>query len=357
MMLRNEYPDLVAEGDRAAAAELAEAVMDPGEFLWSIRKEDRFNEDFKSTPGEVAYHAPCHLRAQAVGFKGRDLIRKIPGTNPTTTMECCGHDGTYAMKTEGSRSPCGSGRRRSRGCRPRPARRCGPPIAPGGHPVRPARRPPPDAPHVGAGPGLPCRWVPHPGRSPRRGGQRAVSRLIERADIVDYQTYEDTREATRAHILEVKAPRRIHLGENLPFLFENRETLIYQVQEIMRAERIAREAAIVDEIATYNKMLGETGELGCALLIEIPDAADRKPLLQRWLGLQERLYVRFADGSRAYATFDPMQVGTDRLSAVQYLRFACPSAPVAIGTDFPELIAEVELTEEQQTALAADLAA
>jgi hypothetical protein len=104
-------------------------------------------------------------------------------------------------------------------------------------------------------------------------------------------------------------------------------------------------------------MLGETGELGCALLIEIPDEADRKPLLQQWLGLQERIYVRLADGSRVYASFDPMQVGTDRLSAVQYLRFACSSAPVAIGTDFPSLDGEVELTDEQQQALAADLQA
>ncbi len=70
---------------------------------WSeIREEPRFNTDFKSTPGgSVAYHAPCHLRAQAVGFKGRDLLRKIPGVKPRITMECCGHDGTYAMKVEG----------------------------------------------------------------------------------------------------------------------------------------------------------------------------------------------------------------------------------------------------------------
>jgi len=101
MMLRDEYPQLVDQPDRDRARAVADAVMDPGEFLWSIRKEERFNEDFKSTPGDVAYHAPCHLRAQAVGFKGRDLIRKIPGVTPTTTMECCGHDGTYAMKTEG----------------------------------------------------------------------------------------------------------------------------------------------------------------------------------------------------------------------------------------------------------------
>ena len=54
------------------------------------------------TPGEsVAYHAPCHLRAQAGGFRGRDLLRKIPGVDPQMTLECCGHDGTYAMTVEG----------------------------------------------------------------------------------------------------------------------------------------------------------------------------------------------------------------------------------------------------------------
>lgn len=102
MMLRREYPELLDEEDRPRAQKVADAVMDPSEFLWSLRKEDRFNTDFKSRPGDkVAYHAPCHLRAQAVGFKGRDLIRKIPGVKPVTVMECCGHDGTYAMKVDG----------------------------------------------------------------------------------------------------------------------------------------------------------------------------------------------------------------------------------------------------------------
>lgn len=102
MMLRREYPELLEGADRDRAEKLAEATMDVSEYLWSLRKEDRFNTDFKSSPGDsVAYHAPCHLRAQAVGFKGRDLIRKIPGVKPTTVMECCGHDGTYAMRVEG----------------------------------------------------------------------------------------------------------------------------------------------------------------------------------------------------------------------------------------------------------------
>lgn len=102
MMLRREYPELLDGEDRERAKLLAGAVADPGEFVWSLRNEERFNTDFKSSPGnEVAYHAPCHLRTQGVGFKGRDLLRKIPGVKPSTVMECCGHDGTHAMTVEG----------------------------------------------------------------------------------------------------------------------------------------------------------------------------------------------------------------------------------------------------------------
>jgi glycerol-3-phosphate dehydrogenase subunit C len=102
MMMRREYAELLPRGQREAAKALAAAVMDPSEYLWSIRDQARFSTDFRCTPGAtVAYHAPCHLRAQAVGFKGRDLLRKIPGVVPRAVMECCGHNGTYAMTTDG----------------------------------------------------------------------------------------------------------------------------------------------------------------------------------------------------------------------------------------------------------------
>jgi Fe-S oxidoreductase len=104
MMMRREWPHLLDGEDRARAQRLAIAVRDPSEFLWSIREEPRFLKAFRSVPpgGKVAYHAPCHLRAQGIGFKGRDLLRRIPGvTVAATVIECCGHDGTYAMTVEG----------------------------------------------------------------------------------------------------------------------------------------------------------------------------------------------------------------------------------------------------------------
>jgi len=100
MMLRREYPELVAEKDRPRARKLAAAVQDPSEFLWGMRKQERFNQNFGDVPAKVAYHAPCHLRAQGVGFKGKDLIAKA-GADVSSVLECCGHDGTYAMKVEG----------------------------------------------------------------------------------------------------------------------------------------------------------------------------------------------------------------------------------------------------------------
>ena len=101
MMLRNEYPELVAAEDRERARALSAAVRDAGELLWDLRKEDRFAKA-KSSPGKTfAYHAPCHLRAQRVGFRGRDVIKKQTGSRPSLALECCGHDGTFAMKVEG----------------------------------------------------------------------------------------------------------------------------------------------------------------------------------------------------------------------------------------------------------------
>jgi Fe-S oxidoreductase len=100
MMLRREYPTLVPAAEREVAEKVAAAVRDPGELLWAMRNEPRFASDFKSHPESVAYHAPCHLRAQGVGFKGRDLIRRTGVTQLSSTLECCGHDGTYGMKVE-----------------------------------------------------------------------------------------------------------------------------------------------------------------------------------------------------------------------------------------------------------------
>jgi Protein of unknown function (DUF3501) len=179
---------------------------------------------------------------------------------------------------------------------------------------------------------------------------------VARDELVDYQTYADTRSETRARVMELKKPRRIHLGEHLTFLFENRDTIRYQVQEMMRAERIVRDAEIQHELDTYNAVLGGPGELGCTLLIEIESPEQRDVLLREWLGLPAALYARLDDGTRVHATYDPAQVGEDRLSSVQYLKFAVGGrVPVALGVDLDALKTEAELSEAQLAALGDDL--
>ena len=101
MIMRREYPALVPKEHRQKAEKLAQSISDACEYLWSIRKEERFNTAFESSPeGKIAYHAPCHLRTQAIGFPGRDILKKLPDVEVNMVMECCGHDGTHAMKTE-----------------------------------------------------------------------------------------------------------------------------------------------------------------------------------------------------------------------------------------------------------------
>ena len=178
---------------------------------------------------------------------------------------------------------------------------------------------------------------------------------VSRAEIVDFETYRETREAYRAKVLALKAPRRIHAGP-LTFLFENHETIRYQVQEMTLAERIVKDAEISHELQTYNELLGGPGELGASLLIEIESAAERDEKLKAWLQLPRHLYARLEDGTKVRPTFDARQVGETRLSSVHYLKFDLNGrVPVAIGSDLPALMIEAPLTDPQRAALGEDL--
>ncbi|MGF1470003.1 MAG: DUF3501 family protein [Sandaracinaceae bacterium] len=181
---------------------------------------------------------------------------------------------------------------------------------------------------------------------------------VERSEILDYVTYEEKRPEIRASAMRAKDLRRVTVGDCFTFLFENHETVRYQILEMVRAEKIVREADILHEIATYNEFLPDPGKLGCSLLIGIEDEAERNDKLRAWKGLLGHIYAKSADGRRIRPTWDPRQVGDDRLSSVQYLVFELGGEPpTAIGLDFPGLEAETELGEETRVALGDDLAA
>lgn len=181
---------------------------------------------------------------------------------------------------------------------------------------------------------------------------------VERSEILDFVTYGEQREAMRDSALRAKSVRRVLVGEYFTFLFENHETVLYQVQEMMRIEQIVKEDDIRHELNTYNELIHPAGTVGCTLLVGIDDEQLRDQKLQEWMGLNEHIYAKLPDGRLARPTWDPRQVGDTRLSSVQYLSFPLgPEAPVAIGIEMPGIDAETELSDAQREALRVDLSA
>jgi Protein of unknown function (DUF3501) len=181
-------------------------------------------------------------------------------------------------------------------------------------------------------------------------------RAVQRSQILEGPHYERTRAFSRASVMEIKRRRRVHVGPCLTFLFENTTTIWYQVQEMLRAERIDREEDILHELATYNALLGGNGQLGCCLLIEIDDPVLRDRRLREWRALPAYVYMRCEGGATVRPTVDPDQIDERRISAVQYLKFHIDDwRPVAIGCDLPGVMAETTLNREQRDALNDDL--
>ena len=99
MLIRNEYKDL--SHDLGSVAKwVASKSFDLCEYLMLLHKSKKLNIDFQKSLGKIVYHAPCHLRAQNIGFKSKDLMELIPGTEVELIQQCSGHDGTWSMQVE-----------------------------------------------------------------------------------------------------------------------------------------------------------------------------------------------------------------------------------------------------------------
>ncbi len=180
---------------------------------------------------------------------------------------------------------------------------------------------------------------------------------VHREEILDHVTYGERRDAIRDSAMRAKDLRRVHAGSHLTFLFENPETVRYQVLEMVRAEQMVREADIRHELDTYNALLGEPGDLGCTLLIEIEDAAARPGLLRAWRDLPGQVFLVLADGRTVGACWDESQMDEERLSSVQFLRFPLGGGqPLGIRVTHPALAVEAAFSPETRRALAQDLA-
>ncbi len=142
------------------------------------------------------------------------------------------------------------------------------------------------------------------------------------SEILDIAQYEKTREAFRRRIIELKKNRRLPVGPMVTFVFENHDTVLFQIQEMMRAERIVAEDAIQHEIDTYNRLLPDKNELAATMLIELPDPARIREEITKFHGVNtgEATYILVGD-DRLPGVFDAGQSDERRISAVQYVRF------------------------------------
>ena len=180
------------------------------------------------------------------------------------------------------------------------------------------------------------------------------------------EAYARERNAFRAKVIEHKKRRTVHLGAHLTLLFEDELTIRYQVQEMLRIERIFEEDGIRGELEAYNPLVPDGSNWKATMLIEYPEEAERKRMLARLKGIEERTWVQVQGFERVLpiADEDLERENDEKTSSVHFLRFELTQpmrdalrkgAAVTLGVDHPAYSATAELQPEVRAALAADL--
>ncbi|MFV2091102.1 MAG: DUF3501 family protein [Pseudomonadales bacterium] len=189
---------------------------------------------------------------------------------------------------------------------------------------------------------------------------------LNRALLWSLEQYSDIRQNFRAEVMAHKVPRRIAIGSHATLYFEDFRTMKYQVQEMLRTERIFESAAIEDEIDAYNPLIPDGGNLKATFMIEYSDEAERRAALAELGGIEHTVWID-VDGSVkvfAVANEDLERSTEEKASAVHFLRFELDAAAIAgfksggrvrFGIDHPGLAGEVALTAAQLESLAQDL--
>jgi len=200
--------------------------------------------------------------------------------------------------------------------------------------------------------------------NPAAASYPIAMRPITSADIRGPALYAGFRDDLRQRVIAHKRDRRILLGDRVSLVFEDRLTLIFQIEEMLRAEHISEPAKVQDEIDVYNALLPASDSLSATLFLELPPDADARVELGRLVGLDEHVVLHI--GAHAIrAAFEPGRSDHDRISAVQYLRFPVdaaaraaldtPGTALVLEIDHPNYRQRSELTEATRASLAKDL--
>lgn len=190
---------------------------------------------------------------------------------------------------------------------------------------------------------------------------------VQLSEVLDYTEYERIRPEFRIRVLAEKELRRVAVGPDFTFLFENHLTLLYQVREMVRAEGIVKEDAIAHEVETYNELLPPGKGLAVTLLIEYTDPAERDMQLRRLVGMENHIKLAMEGLPEVKAKFDTRQMNDEKVSAVQYLQFPLESAHleawsgqarsggIRIVVDHPNYSYDTVLSPQSAEALERDL--
>ncbi|WP_058555103.1 DUF3501 family protein [Thiohalocapsa sp. ML1] len=189
---------------------------------------------------------------------------------------------------------------------------------------------------------------------------------LTRDDLMSLELYAERRADFRARVMAHKEHRRVPVGAHATLYFEDRLTMQYQVQEMLRAERIFEAAGIQEELDAYNPLIPDGNNWKATFMVEIEDADERRDALARLIGIEDRIWLRAGNGDRVYAVADEdlERQNDEKTSSVHFVRFQLADAsiaavkagaPIRVGIDHPEYTFEADLDEAQRAALAADL--
>lgn len=190
---------------------------------------------------------------------------------------------------------------------------------------------------------------------------------LSRDDLMGLEEYSEARVAFRSEVMDHKRDRRIDLGTNAALYFEDNLTVRYQVQEMLRIERIFDAAGINEELDAYNPLLPDGCNWKATFMIEFPEEDERRAMLQKLIGVEDRVYVQIDGGERVYAIADEdlERSNEQKTSAVHFLRFELGNADVAslkngakvaAGIDHDSYMVEISpVAESTRQSLLADL--
>jgi len=185
--------------------------------------------------------------------------------------------------------------------------------------------------------------------------------------LLSLEAYARERNAYRARVIAHKQLRTVHVGEHVTLIFEDEQTVRYQVQEMLRIERIFEAEGIRDELAAYNPLIPDGRNWKATMLIEYPDEAERRRRLAQLKGVEDRSWIEVEGSARVFAIADEdlERENEEKTSAVHFVRFELDEAMCAalkkgaalsIGVDHPNYRASVRVAPEVRTSLAGDLA-